>query len=48
MSTDTRRRTVADFFKQAFGRTVIVKLHNKTEYIGVLAALDGNMNVVLE
>ncbi|CAD8080997.1 unnamed protein product [Paramecium sonneborni] len=42
------KRTSADFFKQVFGRTVTVKLHNRTEYIGVLAALDGNMNIVLE
>lgn len=42
------KRTPADFFKQVFGRTVTVKLHNATEYVGVLASLDGNMNIVLE
>lgn len=31
-----------------FGRTVRIKLHNRIEYLGVLAVIDGNMNIVLE
>jgi small nuclear ribonucleoprotein (snRNP)-like protein len=42
------KRTPGDFFKQVFGRLVTVKLHNNLEYIGILAALDGNLNIVLE
>ncbi|KAM3139511.1 U4/U6-U5 snRNP complex subunit lsm6 [Paramecium bursaria] len=41
-------KTPADFFKQMFGRTVRIKLHNRIEYLGVLAVIDGNMNIVLE
>ncbi len=30
------------------GRLVNVKLHNGSEYTGILACLDGEMNIVLE
>ena len=42
------KRTPGDFFKQVFGRLVTIKLHNDLEYVGILAALDGNLNIVLE
>lgn len=42
------KRTPADFFKQIFGRLVTIKLQNNFEYVGILAALDGNLNIVLE
>ena len=47
-NTTTLKRTPADFFKQVFGRLVTVKLHSNVQYMGILAALDGNLNIVLE
>lgn len=41
-------RQPSDFYKFALGRPVIVKLNSATEYRGVLACLDGYMNVALE
>ena len=38
----------ADFLKQAVGKPVIVKLNSGVEYRGVLACLDGYMNIALE
>ena len=37
-----------DFLKYAVGRPVIVKLNSGVEYRGVLACLDGYMNIALE
>ncbi len=42
------KRTPADFLKQVLGRYVNVKLFNGIEYVGILACLDGYMNIVLE
>ena len=42
------KRTPADFLKQVLGRYVNVKLLDGTEYVGILACLDGFMNIVLE
>ncbi|EWS74059.1 U6 snRNA-associated-like-Smprotein LSm6 (macronuclear) [Tetrahymena thermophila SB210] len=42
------KRNPTDFLKQIMGRLVSVKLHNGTEYVGVLATFDGLMNVVLQ
>ena len=39
------KRSPADFLKQVLGRLVTVKLNN---YVGILACLDGSMNIVLE
>lgn len=41
------KRNPTDFLKQIMGRLVSVKLHNGSEYVGVLATFDGLMNVVL-
>lgn len=41
-------RQPSDFYKVALGRPVVVKLNSATEYRGVLACLDGYMNVALE
>lgn len=43
-----RGRTPADFLKLVLGRPVVVKLNSSTEYRGVLACLDGYMNIALE
>lgn len=42
------KRNPTDFLKQIMGRLVSVKLHNGSEYVGVLATFDGLMNVVLQ
>lgn len=41
-------RTPSHFLKEVLGRPVVVKLNNATEYRGVLACLDGYMNIALE
>ena len=43
-----KRKNPTDFLKQIFGKLVQVKLHNGSQFIGILASLDGNMNIVLE
>mmetsp|Transcript_8755 Transcript_8755/g.12369 ORF Transcript_8755/g.12369 Transcript_8755/m.12369 type:complete len:83 (-) Transcript_8755:71-319(-) len=42
------KRTPADFMKQVLGRPVIVKLNNGSDYRGILACLDGYMNIAME
>lgn len=44
----TSKRAPSDFIKQVLGRPVIVKLNNGTDYRGVLACLDGYMNIAME
>lgn len=43
-----RGSTPSDFLKAVLGRPVVVKLNNATEYCGILACLDGYMNIALE
>lgn len=43
-----RGRTPSDFLRAVVGRSVVVKLNDGTEYRGVLACLDGYMNIALE
>ena len=38
----------SDFLKQIIGKPVVVKLNSGVEYRGVLACLDGYMNIALE
>mmetsp|Transcript_119719 Transcript_119719/g.298607 ORF Transcript_119719/g.298607 Transcript_119719/m.298607 type:complete len:82 (-) Transcript_119719:339-584(-) len=42
------KRAPSDFIKQVLGRPVIVKLNNGTDYRGILACLDGYMNIAME
>ncbi|TMW62543.1 hypothetical protein Poli38472_005161 [Pythium oligandrum] len=42
------KKTPADFLKSVLGRPVDVKLNNGVEYKGVLACLDGFMNIAME
>ena len=42
------KRSPTEFLKQVIGRPVIVKLNNGTDYRGVLACLDGFMNIAME
>jgi U6 snRNA-associated Sm-like protein LSm6 len=44
----TTRRAPADFLKDVIGRPVVVKLNNGTDFRGILASLDGYMNIALE
>ncbi|CAF3351100.1 unnamed protein product [Rotaria socialis] len=44
----TRKQTPNDFLKQIIGRPVVVKLNSGIDYRGVLACLDGYMNIALE
>eukprot|EP00041_Stephanoeca_diplocostata_P010901 m.174694 g.174694 ORF g.174694 m.174694 type:complete len:77 (-) comp18332_c0_seq2:1491-1721(-) len=42
------KTTPSDFLKTIIGRPVIVKLNSGVDYRGVLACLDGYMNIALE
>lgn len=44
----TKRQNPSDFLKQIIGRNVVVKCNNGSDYRGVLACLDGYMNIALE
>ena len=44
----SKKSNPADFLKQILGKVVSIKLHNGAEYVGVLASLDGTMNIILE
>ena len=44
----SRRQNPNDFLKQIIGRLVVVKLNSGVDYRGVLACLDGYMNIALE
>ncbi|KAH6939859.1 hypothetical protein HPB50_021905 [Hyalomma asiaticum] len=44
----SRRQTPSEFLKQIIGRPVVVKLNSGLDYRGVLACLDGYMNIALE
>ncbi|KAK2157957.1 hypothetical protein LSH36_180g01090 [Paralvinella palmiformis] len=44
----SRKQTPSDFLKQITGRPVVVKLNSGVDYRGVLACLDGYMNIALE
>ncbi|KAK9839244.1 hypothetical protein WJX81_003910 [Elliptochloris bilobata] len=41
-------RTPADFLKSIKGKPVVVKLNSGVDYRGILACLDGYMNIAME
>ncbi|KAF3788072.1 Sm-like protein [Nymphaea thermarum] len=41
-------KTPADFLKSIRGRPVVVKLNSGLDYRGILACLDGYMNIAME
>lgn len=43
-----KKRSPSDFLKAVLGRPVSVKLNSGTDYKGVLACLDGYMNIAME
>lgn len=47
-SAAAAKKTPSDFLKSVLGRPVDVKLNNGVEYRGVLACLDGFMNIAME
>lgn len=48
MSTTQTSKAPTNFLKTIVGKPVTVKLNSGVEYKGVLACLDGFMNIVLE
>ncbi|KAA0150949.1 hypothetical protein FNF27_05877 [Cafeteria roenbergensis] len=42
------KRTPSDFLKDVIGRRVVVQLRTGTTFRGVLASLDGFMNIAME
>ncbi|KAJ4968775.1 hypothetical protein NE237_015476 [Protea cynaroides] len=44
----TSTKTPADFLKSIRGRPVVVKLNSGVDYRGILACLDGYMNIAME
>ncbi|KAJ6324986.1 hypothetical protein OIU76_012134 [Salix suchowensis] len=44
----TTAKTPADFLKSIRGRPVVVKLNSGVDYRGILACLDGYMNIAME
>ncbi|KAL4631981.1 hypothetical protein ACB092_04G018800 [Castanea dentata] len=41
-------KTLGDFLKSIRGRLVVVKLNSGVDYRGILACLDGYMNIAME
>uniref|UniRef100_A0A0A9FFE5 Sm domain-containing protein n=1 Tax=Arundo donax TaxID=35708 RepID=A0A0A9FFE5_ARUDO len=41
-------KTPSDFLKSIRGRPVVVKLNSSVDYRGILACLDGYMNIAME
>eukprot|EP00871_Galdieria_phlegrea_P002568 jgi/Galph1/3311/GphlegSOOS_G1962.1 len=48
VSKDSNKQSPADFLKEVIGKPVLVKLNSGVEYRGVLACLDGYMNIAME
>jgi len=42
------QKTPSDFLKGVLGRLVVVKLNSGVTYRGILACLDGYMNIAME
>ncbi|KAI8611397.1 hypothetical protein BC830DRAFT_1044068, partial [Chytriomyces sp. MP71] len=43
-----RKKTPSDFLGAAIGSRVVVRLNTGVEYRGILACLDGYMNIAME
>uniref|UniRef100_A0A1I7UUY4 U6 snRNA-associated Sm-like protein LSm6 n=1 Tax=Caenorhabditis tropicalis TaxID=1561998 RepID=A0A1I7UUY4_9PELO len=43
-----KRQNPAEFLKKVIGKPVVVKLNSGVDYRGILACLDGYMNIALE
>ncbi|KAI8112920.1 hypothetical protein M9434_004240 [Picochlorum sp. BPE23] len=47
-NTDGHVKSPTDFLKSIKGKTVLVKLNSGVDYKGILACLDGFMNIAME
>ena len=47
-AVDTEKKNPSDFLRQVIGKPVVVKLNSGTTYRGILACLDGFMNIAME
>jgi U6 snRNA-associated Sm-like protein LSm6 len=47
-ATNVIKRNPADFLKQVIGKPVVVQLNSGVTYRGILACLDGFMNIAME
>jgi len=47
-NTTAAAKTPSDFLKTVLGRLVVVKLNSGVTYRGILACLDGYMNIAME
>ena len=47
-SSSKPKRSPSDFLKSVLGRPVQVKLNSGIEYRGILASLDGYLNIAME
>ncbi|GJT72167.1 Sm-like protein LSM36B [Tanacetum coccineum] len=47
-SSSSTTKTPSDFLKSIRGRPVVVKLNSGVDYRGILACLDGYMNIAME
>ncbi|CAL6414224.1 unnamed protein product [Bathycoccus prasinos] len=47
-TTTSASKTPADFLKSIRGKRVVVKLNSGVDYRGILACLDGYMNIAME
>jgi U6 snRNA-associated Sm-like protein LSm6 len=47
-ASSATKKNPSDFLKQALGKAVVVKLNTGVDYRGVLACLDGFMNIAME
>lgn len=47
-SVQTSVKSPTDFLKSIKGKTVVVKLNSGVDYKGILACLDGFMNIAME
>ena len=48
ITANAAKRSPSDFLKQVLGRPVVVKLNSGEDYRGILACLDGFMNIAME
>lgn len=46
--SDFVKKNPTDFLKSVLGKPVIVKLNSGVDYKGILACLDGSMNLAME
>ncbi|KAF1769354.1 hypothetical protein GCK72_001171 [Caenorhabditis remanei] len=44
----SKRQNPSEFLKRVIGKPVVVKLNSGVDYRGILACLDGYMNIALE